>query len=109
MLFVEAPVVSREFRQISNKTVRKTITENIVKQELGHQYYLLKGEEAYIVATTEIEGAHGLPMDTTTISDEIQQVLHGVGRQDANKTITQDSALRYARRVIGCVNKEEED
>ena len=28
--------------EISNKTVRKTITENIVKHELGHNYYLLK-------------------------------------------------------------------
>ena len=46
-------------------------------------------------------------MDTTTISDELQQVLHGVGRQDANKTITPDSALKYARRVIARVNKEE--
>ena len=57
------------------------------------------------MATAEIEGAHGLPRDTSTISDELQQVLHGVGRRDANKTITPDSALRYARRVIGRVNK----
>ena len=59
------------------------------------------------MATTEIEGAHGLPRDTTNISDEIQQVLHGVGPRDANKTITPSSALRYARRVIARVNKEE--
>ena len=56
--------------------------------------------------TIEIEGAHVLPRDTTTISDELQQVLHGVGRRDANKTITPDSALKYARRVIARVNKE---
>ena len=48
-------------------------------------------------------------MDTTTISDELQQVLHDVGRRDANKTITPDSALRYACRVIGHVTKEEEN
>ena len=53
--------------KISNKTVRKTITEKIVKQELGHKSYLLKYKEAYIVAITEIEGTHGLPRDTTTI------------------------------------------
>ena len=28
--------------KISNKTVRKTITEKIVKQELGNKYYLLR-------------------------------------------------------------------
>ena len=95
--------------EISNKTVRKTITENIVKQELGHKYYLIKDKEAYIVETTEIEGANGLPRDTKTISDDLQQVLHVMGRQDANKTITPDSELRYYRRVIGSVNKEEQN
>ena len=59
--------------------------------------------------TTEIEGAHGLPRDTSAISDKLQQVLHGVVRQDVTKTITPDSALRYSRRVIVRVNKEEEN
>ena len=59
------------------------------------------------MATIEIEDAHGIQRDTTTISDELQQVLNGVGHHDANKTITPDSALRYARRVIGRENKEE--
>ena len=54
--------------EIRSKTVRKTITEKIVKQELGHKYYLLKDKEAYIAETTERKGAHGLPRDTTTIS-----------------------------------------
>ena len=38
--------------EIRSKTVRKTITENIVKFELGHESYLLKDKEAYIVAKT---------------------------------------------------------
>ena len=44
-------------------------------------------------------------MDTSTISDELQQVLYGVGRRDTNNAITPASALRYARRVITRVNK----
>ena len=75
---------------IRSKTVRKTITEKIVRFEVGHETQLIKEEEAYIVASTEIEGAHGLPRDTSTISDELQQVLYGVGCQDANNTITPD-------------------
>ena len=62
--------------EISNKTVINTITEKIVKQELGHKSYLLKDKEAYIMETTEIEVAHGLQRDTTTIYDELQQVLY---------------------------------
>ena len=38
--------------EISNKMVRKTITEKIAKHELGHEYYLIKDEEGYIVETT---------------------------------------------------------
>ena len=43
------------------------------------------------------------------ISDELQQVLYGEVRRDANNTITPESALRYDRRVIARVNKEEEN
>ena len=85
------------------------ITENIIKQKLGHKSYLLKDKEAYIVAATEIEGAHGHPRDTNTISDELQQVMHGVGRRESKKPIKSRSALRYACRVIARVNKEEEN
>ena len=39
----EEPVASHEFsREISNKDVTKTTTEDIVIQELGNTYYLLK-------------------------------------------------------------------
>ena len=38
--------------EIINKTVRKTIIENIVRFEVGHETHLLKDEEAYIVSTT---------------------------------------------------------
>ena len=40
--------------EIRSKAVRKKITENIVRFEEGHETHLLKDEEAYIVATTEI-------------------------------------------------------
>ena len=76
---------------------------------MGQQIYLIKDKEAYIVAKSEIEGAHGLPMDTTSISIELQQVLHGVGRRHANNGIKANSVLRYARRVIVCANREEEN
>ena len=36
-------------------------------------------------------------------------MIHGVGRQDANTTISPHSTLRYARRGIACVDKEEEN
>ena len=61
------------------------------------------------MATKEIEGAHDLPRYITTIFNKLQQVLYGVSRQDANKTIIPDFALRYSHRAIARVNKEEEN
>ena len=36
-------------------------------------------------------------------------MIHGVGRREANSSIKTHSALRYACRVIACVNKEEKN
>ena len=38
--------------EINNKSVRRAITENIVKQKSGHRTYLLEDEEAHILETT---------------------------------------------------------
>ena len=59
--------------------------------------------------TTEIEGEHVIPRDNKNIYNELQQVISGVGRQGANNSIKKHSTLRYARRVIVRVNKEEEN
>ena len=56
-----------------------------------------------------MEGAHGLQKDTNTISNELQQVLSGVGSQDANNSIKTHSALRYDHRLIVRVNKEDQN
>ena len=95
--------------EISNKTIRKKITENIVKQELGHKSYLLKDGESYILEKAEIKVAHGLLKDIKAVSDELQQVIHGVGCRYGNKAITPPSTRRYSSRAIARVNKEEEN
>ena len=38
--------------KINDKSVRKTISEKIVKRKLGQQTYILKDKEGYIVATS---------------------------------------------------------
>ena len=79
--------------EINKKIVRKTISENIVKKNL-QKTELLKDKESYILETSEIEGARGLPRDTTSIYNELQQVLHGVGRRHANNSIKTNSATQ---------------
>ena len=60
------------------------------------------------MATSEIDGAHGLPRYIHTCTDEIQQVLHGVGGERTSNGIKLSSAQRYARRLIQRVNRNEE-
>ena len=47
--------------KIKNRIVREVIAKIVVKNKSGNRNYLLNEEEAYIVATSEIYGAHGLP------------------------------------------------
>ena len=60
------------------------------------------------MTTSEIDGAHGLPRDIPNFTNEIQQVLHDLGKQRIGKVIKPQSEKIYSRRVIKHVNKEEE-
>ena len=71
--------------------------------------YLINDKETYIAATSEIEGGHGLPIDITSFTNDPRKVLHDVGKQRNGNGIKPQSAQRYARRVIRCVNREDEE
>ena len=60
-----------------------------------------------MVETSGIDGAHGLPRDTRGLANEIQRIIHNVGKQRIGNTIIQNYAQRYSHRFIGRVNKEE--
>ena len=60
------------------------------------------------MSTSEIDVAHGLPRDIQTLTDELQQVLHDLGRQIMVNFSKPSSAQRYARRLIQRVNRNEE-
>ena len=42
--------------------------------------HLIIDKEAYIVVTETMYGAHGLPKDATNIINELQQVIHCIGK-----------------------------
>ena len=60
--------------------VRKMIAKIFVKKKSGNKTYLIKDKESYIVGTSEIEGTHELPIDIATLTNELQEVLHGVDK-----------------------------
>ena len=60
------------------------ITLTVVKNIPGPKTYLIKDKEVYIVETSEMEVAHGLPRYAMSLTNELlltlQQVLRGVGK-----------------------------
>ena len=68
------------------------IKKIVFTKKRGNITYLLKDEEAYIVATSEIDGAYGLPIDVHTFTDELQQVIHDVGGKSIGNGIKPPSA-----------------
>ena len=95
--------------KITNRIVIWVIANKVFKKKIGNKTYLLKYKEAYIVATSEIDGAHGLPRDIVTFTKELQQVLHDVGQQIIGNSIKPESAQRYSCIVIQRLNRKEEE
>ena len=86
--------------------MREVIAKTVVKKKSGGKNYILKDVEAYIVATSEIDGAHWLPRDTIILTNELQQLVRDVGKQSIINRIQSKYSQRYARRVVRRVNRE---
>ena len=56
------------------------------------------------MTTSEIDGAHGLPIDISTFTNKLQKVLHDIGQQIIGNEIKPESAQRYDHRVIQLVS-----
>ena len=57
------------------------------------------------MTASEIDGTYGIPRDATSLANEIQQVLHGVGKRMISKAIRHNYTQKYSHRVIKWVNK----
>ena len=58
--------------------------------------------------TSEIDGTHRLPIYARSLENELQKVIHDVGKRRIVNEIQPDYAYSYACRFIQRVNKEEE-
>ena len=59
------------------------------------------------MATSEIDGVHGIPIDTTSLANYLKQVLHGVGGRRNGNIVKYKSSQRYAHRFFEQANNEE--
>ena len=92
--------------KITNRIVRELIEKIVVTKKRGDKTYLLKDEEEYIVSKSEIDGAHGLPRDISSFTNELQQVIRDVGKQIIGNGIQPQYSQKYAHRFIQHVNIE---
>ena len=68
--------------------------------KIGRPPNLLIYKEAYIAETAEMEGTYGLPRCTISLTNDVQQVIHCVGKIDIVYDINSNSTMKYSRRVI---------
>ena len=96
------------FGKITKRIVRELIDKIVVTQNRGKKTYLLKYEEEYIVTTSEIYEAHGLPRYIQTFTEELQQVLHDAVGLSIDNDIKLSSEQSYDCILIQHININEE-
>ena len=73
---------------------------NVHRVKAGRPTYLNSDEDALVVASAEIEGAHGLPIDVNTLGGELQLVIRVVNARQSTKVITPKASSQYTHSVI---------
>ena len=81
------------------------IAKTVVKNKSVNKTYPLKDEKSYIATTSEIDGAHVLPRDISSFTNEIQQLLHDVGKLRTVNIIQPKYEQSYSCKVIQYVNR----
>ena len=82
----------------------ETINMTVHRIKVGRPTYLNSDEEVLVVASAEIEGAHGLPIYVNTLGSELQLVIRAVNKRQPTKVITPRASSQYTRSVINRVN-----
>ena len=90
-------VEDRRGVEIKNVRNNQDICSNI---KIGIPTYLNSDEEVLVVASAEIEGAHGLPIDANKLGAELQFFIKSVNARKQTKEITPTSSSKYTRSVI---------
>ena len=75
----------------------------------GQQTYLDEDEESLVVASTNIEGDHGLTLDCLGFKQQLQIVSKDIKSQCGDYDIKDKSSMRYCREVMKRVNKKEDE
>ena len=86
----------------------ETIKMSVHKIKVGIPTYLNSDVEALVVASAEIEGAHGLPIDVNTLGVKLKMVIKAVNERQLTKDITPKASSQYTRAIIKRVSNIED-
>ena len=70
----------------------------------GHPTYLNEDEESFLVASSDIEGDHGLPLYRHGVAQQLQNVFEAVNSWCGDYDIQEKSYLRHCREAIKLMN-----
>jgi hypothetical protein len=76
---------------------------------MGRPTYLTADEEALVVASTEMKGAHSAPINRKMIGTQLSKIVSTLNLTKLERDVQVKSNLAYARKVIRRVNAKEED
>ena len=71
----------------------------------GRPNYLSNNEESLIVSAYEIEGGHGLPLDSHAISYQLQHVFKTIKWPIGDNYILKMPPLKYCRKISNVLMK----
>ena len=77
--------------------------------KIGHPTYLSNDKESLIVAAAEIEGGHGLPLDSNSILDQLKHLIKAVKWWCVDNEIINDVTPQVFLQVVKCVNEMESE
>ena len=94
--------------EVSRSELLEIIKMSVQKIKFGRPNYLNSDEEALVVASAQIEGAHGLPIYVNILGSELHFFIKAVNEQKSTKDITPKSSSKYTWSVIKQVNCTED-
>ena len=88
--------------------VLEIIKMSVQRIKFGRPTYLNSDEEALVVASEEIEGAHGFPIDVNALGGKLKLAIKVVNARQSTKDVTPKASSQYIHSVIKRVNNIED-
>ena len=98
-----------EIRGISWYKVGEIVKCTVQMNKSGQRTYLNEYEDSLVVASANIEGGRGLPLEWRGIEQQLQNVVKSINSQFGDYNIKEKSSMRYCLEVIKRVNKKEDE